>query len=189
MAEVNSGQNEKSRRGSGGGELEAYFDDCYKELRQRARQMFRGERVNHTLQATAVVNEAYLRLANSGSSKFQDRVHFIGSAGKVMRNLLVDHAKMRNAKKRGGEDPSTQLPILWRLVQSQSEPELYEVLDLNDALDELKKVNEKYASIVELHSFAGATIAETAELLGMSKSAVADCRPVAFAWMRRRLAG
>ncbi len=163
---------------------EALLPFVYEELRSVASSCMRGERDAHTLQPTALVHEAYMRLlGNQENPTWQDRQHFIRVAARAMRNVLVDHARKRNALKRGG--PETPVP-LDQVVASFTEQSL-EVLALNEALEELAKTDEELSRLVELRFFAGLTIEETARVLELSPATVERRWKVARMWLKDRL--
>jgi RNA polymerase sigma factor (TIGR02999 family) len=154
----------------------------YDELRSLARRHLRGERHRLTLQPTALVHEAYLRLVGSGVP-WEDRAHFFGVASRLMRQVLVDHARARQAKKRGGEatrveltgvDPSSPLPAV-------------DVLALHEALDRLAAVDATSERIVEMRYFGGLTVEETAEALSISPATVKRDWSAARAWLLREM--
>lgn len=153
----------------------------YQELRKIARRQMLKERAEHTLESTALVHEAYLRLVGQKGSKWQNRAHFFAVASEMARRILVDHAKARNAKKRGGPKVS---------LDDSPEPFVQQdadVIAINDALDELAKLDPRQAKIVELRYFAGLTIEETAEVIGVSTPTVKRDWLVARAFLQRAL--
>jgi RNA polymerase sigma-70 factor (ECF subfamily) len=156
----------------------------FDELRRLAHSYLRRERADHTLQPTALVNEAYLRLVNQQGVRWQSRAHFFGIAANLMRQILVDHARQRAAEKRGGAD-------LQRLSLTQAERVLdradVDVLALDEALERLSAFDQQQARIVELKFFAGLTIEETAEVLGLSHATVERDWKLARAWLKREL--
>jgi RNA polymerase sigma factor (TIGR02999 family) len=157
----------------------------YDELRKLAASYLRRKPGAHTLQATALVHEAYVRLADQKGTSFEHRAQFFGLAAKVMRDILVDHARKRLAAKRGGQ----QL----RLSLSQAErfgrkPEVG-LLALDDALKELAATNPQHSRVIELRFFRGLTIEETAEVMSLSHATVERYWSFARAWLRRELGG
>jgi RNA polymerase sigma-70 factor, ECF subfamily len=157
----------------------------YDELRKLAANYLRRKPGAHTLQATALVHEAYVRLADQKGTSFEHRAQFFGLAAKVMRDILVDHARKRLAAKRGGQ----QL----RLSLSQAErfgrkPEVG-LLALDDALKELAATNPQHSRVIELRFFGGLTIEETAEVMSLSHATVERYWSFARAWLRRELGG
>jgi RNA polymerase sigma factor (TIGR02999 family) len=157
----------------------------YDELRKLAASYLRRKPGAHTLQATALVHEAYVRLADQKGTSFEHRAQFFGLAAKVMRDILVDHARKRLAAKRGGQ----QL----RLSLSQAErfgrkPEVG-LLALDDALKELAATNPQHSRVIELRFFGGLTIEETAEVMSLSHATVERYWSFARAWLRRELGG
>jgi RNA polymerase sigma factor (TIGR02999 family) len=156
----------------------------YDELRTLAEHYMQGERAGHTLEPTALVNEAYVRLVEGESQQaFESRGHFIHVAARAMRNVLVDHARAKKSDKRGGDRRRQPLdPLLAHYEQSQ-----LDLLALDEALERLGQMDEQLARIVELRFFAGLTIAETAPLLGVSTPTVERGWRVARMWLRREL--
>jgi len=157
----------------------------YPELRRIAARKLRSERAGHTLQTTALVHEAYLRLIGDEPRRFADRVHFLAVAARVMRQVLVDYARSRATAKRGG-DPA--LPVPARLqVEDESGVELVELLDLDFALDGLAAEDQQLARLIEMRYFGGMSAEDTAEALGLSVHVVRHDLQLAQAWLRRRL--
>jgi RNA polymerase sigma-70 factor, ECF subfamily len=158
----------------------------YAQLRRIASRHLSGERENHTLQATALVHEAYLKLVNVRERRFADEVHFFAVASRVMRQVLVDHARSRATQKRLGysnrESWTTTLE-----VKGESGPELIELIQLDDALVSLAAVNETLARLIEMRYFGGMTAEESAEALGLSVHVVRHDLRFAQAWLRRKL--
>jgi len=155
------------------------------ELRAIARGYARGQRDGHTLQATALVNEAYLKLVgNAGLADVQDRTHFFRLAARAMRQILVDHARKRRAAKRGGDD-CARLTLKDDLVGAVEVDE--ELLDVDQALTELAALDPEQARLVELRFFAGLEVDEVAAVLGVSKSTVEREWRAARAWLGRRI--
>jgi RNA polymerase sigma factor (TIGR02999 family) len=156
------------------------------ELRSLASSLLRRERANHTLQPTDLVHETFLRLAGLHEMPFEGRRHFYGAAAESMRRILVDHARQRNATKRGGPDQhkvalehAFNLPVDLRL----------DFVRLDEALTELAAAAPEKAKVVELRYFGGLTIEETAEALSVSPATVKREWALARAWLRRELAG
>ena len=155
----------------------------YGELRRLAKHYMRGERMEHTLQATALVNEAYLRLIDYNEIQWQSKAHFFAVAATLMRRILVDHARGRNYAKRGGVQQKISLSKADRFADK---PDV-DLVALDDALKTLAEMNEQQSRIVELRFFGGLTIEETAEVLGVSHAKVERDWAVARAWLRREL--
>ncbi|MFN7994209.1 MAG: sigma-70 family RNA polymerase sigma factor [Bryobacteraceae bacterium] len=153
------------------------------ELRRIAHHAMRGERPGHTLQTTALVNEAYLRLVDRSVIACQDRAHFLGIAAGLMREILVDQARRRCRAKRGGG--AEHLPLDEGLVYSPSMSE--SLLTLNEALDRLSKFDARKARVVELRFFAGMSVEEAAEVLGVHENTVIHDWNLAKAWLKREL--
>lgn len=169
----------------GGNELveEQLFPLVYAELRKLARSHLRRERADHTLQPTALVNEAYLRLVDQSSVEWQGRAHFFGIASRMMRRILVDHARARHAARRGGGVPD--LTFEDELNPGKSID--VDLVELDDALEALAELDPEGSRIIELRYFGGLTIPETAEVLGTSASTVKREWSAARAWLFREL--
>lgn len=156
----------------------------YDELRRIARRYMSRENARHTLQTTALVNEAYLRLINQQNADWQNRAHFFAVAARVMRCLLVDHARARSYEKRGGAG-AVQVSLNEELA---SQPELsLDVLALDEALERLAAVDARKSRIVELRFFGGLSVEETAEVLEVSAITVKREWLKAKAWLFREL--
>jgi RNA polymerase sigma-70 factor, ECF subfamily len=157
----------------------------YDELRTLARAHLRRERVGHTLSTTALVNEAYLRLAGQGGVDGADRRRFFAVASATMRRLLIDHARRRRRLKRGGGLVDAPLEAAAALL---SESEADELLALDDALERLAAVDPRGSAVVQHRFFGGLTLEETAEVLGVSTKTVQRDWLVARAWLRKEVA-
>lgn len=155
----------------------------YNELRRMARRYMRGEREDHTLQSSALVNEAYLRLADHQNIDWQDRVHFFAVAAVAMRRVLVDHARARNGLKRGGGALKVALDDAVDVAGEQAA----HLIALDDALRALATFDERKARVVELRYFGGLTAEEAAEVLGVSLATVERDWSTARAWLLREL--
>lgn len=157
----------------------------YAELKAIADREFRRQPAGHTLQATALVNEAWLRVASKPGG-FQGRTHFLGYAAQAMRHVLVDHARRRHAAKRGGEQQRVTL-----VTGDGREPAEApaDVLDLDAALEKLAQQQPRMARVIELRFFAGATIEEIAADLGVSHMTVSEDWRKARVWLARELGG
>jgi len=166
--------------------LDALMPLVYDELRRLARSYLGRERAGHTLQPTALVNEAYLRLVDQRSVRWQNRAHFFGIAAQLMRRLLVDHARAANAEKRGGGAPRLELEAAEHAAAPGPGVDLEE---LDRALERLARIDPRQSRIVELRYFAGATNEETAEALSIAVATVKRDWTVARAWLRRELGG
>jgi RNA polymerase sigma factor (TIGR02999 family) len=156
----------------------------YKELRRLAHHYMQGERANHTLQTTALVNEAYLRLTDLTRMQWRDRAHFFAMAATLMRRVLVDHARERARDKRGGGVVFTALED-----EPMAAPSSIDALALDEALDRLAAIDPQHARIVELRYFAGLTIEETSEALRISPATVKREWTWARAWLYQQLGG
>jgi RNA polymerase sigma factor (TIGR02999 family) len=156
----------------------------YEELKTIARARLQGERGSHTLQATALVHEAYLRLMNLDRMTLADRAHFLAVAARLMRQILVDHARKRRADKRGGD--KTIIGLEGDSLPATSPG--VDVLALHEALDEMASFDPRQRDLVELRFFGGLTIDEAAEALGVSPATVERQWALAKAWLYQRLA-
>src|SRR5437667_4452550 len=156
----------------------------YSELRRLASNYLRRERPGHTLQPTALVNEAYLKLIDQKNAKWQNRAQFYGVAAQLMRRILVDHARAHQADKRGGsEQQRLSITSAERIVQ---QPEV-DLLALHEALEELATLDPQQERIVELRFFGGLSIEETAEVMDIGHATVERDWKMARAWLRRKL--
>lgn len=155
----------------------------YDDLKRLAASQLRLERNNHTLHPTALVHEAYLRLVNQRTTNWQDRLHFFSIAARVIRRILIDHARERQAQKRGGSE--RPVSIFGQDVAAAETP--IDLLALDEALTELAELSERQAQIVELRFFGGLTIAEVATALDIGSRSVDREWQVARAWLFDRL--
>ena len=164
--------------------FEALIPIIYKELHRLARQQLRKERDDHTLQSTALVNEAYLRLIGQDSGQLSSRTHFLGVAAHVMRQILIDHARARGAVKRDGgnrvELDESEHPVL--------DPDA-DVVALDEALTELAQVDPDLCRIVEMRYFGGLSVEDTAEAMGVSQATIKREWTAAKAWLSHALRG
>ena len=162
--------------------LDRVFPLVYEELRDLAERSFRAERPDHTLQTTALVHEAYLRLVSAPSLTWQNRRHFFGIAAQAMRQILVEHARRRGAEKRGAgrfvtlDDDAAAAPN-----------GAADILGVDEALERLNAVAPRAARVVEMRYFAGLSIEQTAETLGVSAATVKRDWLTARAWLQREL--
>lgn len=156
-----------------------------KELRSLAQKELRGERPGHTLQPTALVNEAYLRLIGDQARDWQSRAHFIGVSVMVMRRILIDHARRKQALKRGGPkvDTGREESEYPGLTHDQAD----ELVALDIALDRLNEINPRQRQVVELRHFGGLSVEETAEVLNLSPITVKRDWAAARAWLRGQM--
>jgi RNA polymerase sigma-70 factor (ECF subfamily) len=157
----------------------------YEELRQQAARYLRHERPGHTLQTTALINEAYLRLIDVKEVDWQSRKHFFAIAANLMRRVLVDHARRRDAEKRGGDNIRLTLDDTLAVA---SGPDV-DLLAIDEALERLSVIDGQQARVVELRFFSGLSVEETAAALGISPKTVKRDWSVARAWLRREIAG
>ena len=162
--------------------LDALIEAVYGELRHLAGAHLRRERSGHTLSATALVHEAWVRLADQ-QQPWQGRAHFFGAASQAMRRILIDYARARTAGKRKGERVSLTLAE----GELKTTPSFDELLAIDTALTELAQVNDRLVRVVECRYFGGLTIPETAEALGVSHTTVSEDWRFARAWLHRAL--
>jgi RNA polymerase sigma factor (TIGR02999 family) len=169
--------------------LEALVPRVYDELHRQAHRYLRGERPNHTLQTSALINEAYIRLAGQKDVQWQNRTHFFGIAASIMRRILVDYARSQQRLKRGGNDQDLPLDdvALSVVAEMTNEQTKIDLILLNSALDKLTEIDERQARIVELRYFSGLTLEETARVLDVSEMTVKRDWNVAKAWIRREI--
>ncbi len=164
---------------------EVLFGLVYDELRRVARAYMQRERADHTLQATALVNEAYLRLFDGQPFQWENRKHLFCTVARSMRRVLMDHARRRGAERHGGAFQKIALdeqgPAIFR--------DLSEFLALGEALDRLAQLSPRQAQVVELHSFAGLTEEETAEVLDVSVKTIKNDWRFAKAWLKTEMGG
>jgi RNA polymerase sigma-70 factor (ECF subfamily) len=162
---------------------EDLFSQAYQELRQVARAYMRRERADHTLQATALVNEAYLKLFEGEPFRWENRKHLFCTVARAMRRILVDHARSHRAERHGGEFRKTNLddhgPAIFQ--------DLPQLIGLDEALKKLAKLNPRQAQVVELHSFAGLTEEEAADVLEVSLKTVKNDWRFAKAWLKAEM--
>jgi RNA polymerase sigma factor (TIGR02999 family) len=172
----------------GGGDataLERLLPMVHADLRKLARHQMHGERAGHTLQTTALVNEAYLRLVELGQMRWQDRVHFFSMAARLMRRILVDHARAQQSQKRGGRLPHVSVEDT-AVLAPQRGPDL---VALDEALEALAAVDPRKSQVIELRFFGGLDVAEAAEALGVSPETIARDWRMAKVWLLRELSG
>jgi RNA polymerase sigma factor (TIGR02999 family) len=155
----------------------------YEELRRIAHSYIRGERKGHTLQTTALVNEAYLRLLDCSRVNWQNRAHFLAVSAQLMRRILIDYARSHGCQKRGGAMERISLNEI-RMVSEGRDPDL---LELDNALQALAVVDARKSQVVELRFFGGLTSEETAEVLGVSPDTVRRDWTLARTWLAREM--
>lgn len=157
----------------------------YEELHLVAQQRLKRERANHTLGATALVNEVYLKFVNQQQITPADRSEFMAVASQSMRNILVDYARTKKRQKRGGDQMKVPLEAVEAFL---SDKEADEVLILDGALARLAAIDERAGQVVQYRFFGGLTLGETAEIMGISKRSVQRCWNTAKAWLRKEVA-
>ena len=187
MGQVPSGQASELLLRWGRGDrkaLEAILPLVYNELRRLARYHLQQQRPNHTLQTTALVHEAYLRLAQEKSPHVENRAHFLGIAAQLMRWILVDYERNRRAAKRGAG--ATRLTLDPNIAE-RSQGRDVDLLALDEALDRLAKMDSQQSQIIELRYFGGLTIEDTSEFLGISPATVKRSWASARAWLLREM--
>jgi RNA polymerase sigma factor (TIGR02999 family) len=163
--------------------LQELMPIVHEELRRLARRQMAGERPGHTLQPTALVNEAYLRLVNLKQIRWQDRAHFLAMGARLMRRILVDIARSHGYQKRGGGAKQVSFTEALDVAEGQAT----DVVALNDALEALADVDERKSRVVELRFFGGLTVEETAEALNVSRETVKRDWTFAKMWLLRHL--
>jgi RNA polymerase sigma factor (TIGR02999 family) len=163
--------------------LDELLPIVYDELRRQAARYLRRERVGHTLQTTALIHEAYIRLVDQRNVRWQNRAHFFGIASQLMRRILVDHARTKKRVKRGGSDVRVSLADLTLSTKAAD----LDVIALDEALERLETIDKQQARIVELRFFSGLTVAETAEVLSISPATVKRDWSMAKAWLHREI--
>ena len=155
----------------------------YRELRRLAAGYLRRERQNHTLQPTALVNEAFLKLVEQRNVRWQNRAHFFGIAAQAMRRILVDHARTHGRVKRGGAGPRVTLDEAMIAAESRS----IDLLALDEALQRLSAIDQRQTRVVELRFFGGLSVEETAEVLHLSPATIKREWSMAKAWLHTQL--
>lgn len=163
--------------------LERLTPLVYQELHKLAQAYLRRERSEHTLQPTALIHEAYLRLMDQAHPEWENRSHFFGVAARLMRQILVEHARTHATFKRGGEAAKVSLDKALNYSQERAA----ELVALNDALDSLATFDERKCRVIELRYFGGLSVEETAQALGVSVPTVVRDQRMAQAWLSREL--
>ncbi|MFN0166470.1 MAG: sigma-70 family RNA polymerase sigma factor [Bryobacteraceae bacterium] len=163
--------------------LDRLMPAVYRELRSLAAAYMRRERVNHTLQSTAVVHEAFLKLVDQREVRWQNRAHFFGIAAQMIRRILVDHARAQRAAKRGGDACTLALDEVLAVAEKRD----IDILALDDALSALARMDERQARVVEMRFFCGLSVEESAEALNTSPATVKRDWVAAKAWLFREL--
>ena len=164
--------------------LEQLMPLVYDELHRQARRYLRHERQQHTLQTTALIHEAYLKLVDQREVNWESRTHFFAVAANMMRRILVDHARAKHREKRGGAGENLPLDEALLVVSDERSIDL---IALDEALNRLAEFDEQQSRIVELRYFSGLTLEETAEALKISRTTVANDWALAKAWLHREL--
>jgi RNA polymerase sigma factor (TIGR02999 family) len=167
--------------------LDKLIPIVYDQLRRQAASYLRRERVGHTLQTSALINEAYLRLVDQHSMRWQNRDQFFAIAAQMMRRILVDHAKGKHREKRGGSMIKVTLGHAMEVEAGSGRG--MDLIALDQALDRLARIDEQQSRIVELRYFSGLSIEQTAKALGISPATVKRDWRMAKAWLRRELGG
>lgn len=163
--------------------LEQLMPLVYNELRQIAKRYLRKERADHTLQTTALVHEAYIRLIDQNHANWQNRAQFFGVAAQMMRRILVDHARGHHADKRGGGAAKLSLDEAIEIADQKE----VDLIALDDALTNLAELDEQQSRVVELRFFGGLTVEETAEVMKLSPATIKREWSMAKAWLHREL--
>ena len=163
--------------------LPELFEEAYEELRHLAGWHFQRESPGHTLQPTAVVHEAFIRLVKEKKSAWESRAQFLSVASGMMRRIMIDHARKKKAAKRGGR--LRRIPLEEGAILTVDQPDAF--LAVCEALDRLKALNERQGQVVELRFFGGLTLDEIAEVMNLSRSCVDRAWRTARAWLQREL--
>jgi len=177
---------EELRQGTPGAR-EELFRIVYAELKQLAAAKMRRQPGDHTLQPTALVHEAYLRLMGSEAPRFEDRSHFFGSAARAMRSILVDFARQRQSLKRGGGRAPSTLQDDDRAAGKAPDPDPAEILAVHEALEKLEAIDPDRSRVVELRFFGGLEMEEIAAVLGVAERTVYRSWNTARAWLFREM--
>lgn len=172
-------------RGANKNALDELTPALYEELRRLARHFLASERPNHTLQPTALVHEAYIRLVDQRVTDWRNRAHFLGVAATLMRRILINYAEARNAAKREAYVKAIALDDALDLAATRE----VDVLELNRSLDALSQLDPRQGKVVELRYFGGLTVEETAEVLGISRATVKREWLTARLWLMRQMEG
>jgi RNA polymerase sigma factor (TIGR02999 family) len=181
--------NAAAKAARGGRDPDDLLPAVYDELRRIAGAYMKGERPGHTLDATGLVHEAYLKLVDQDRVEWQGRTHFLAVAARAMRRILVDHARTRARGKRGGSDnPITLRDTIHGVRDDDRALDLDTIIDLDAALQRLETLDERQAELVELRFFGGCTVDEAADRLGISTRTAEGDWMHARAWLRRELA-
>ena len=165
--------------------LDALLPLVYEELRKQAARYLRHERPGHTLQTTALIHEAYLKLVDQKNVHWQNRAHFFGIAAQLMRRILVDHARTKKRAKRGGSD----IRVSFNDANLMGQAKDLDIVALDEALDRLAAIDQQQSRIVELRFFSGLTVEETAEVMSISPATVKRDWSMAKAWLHREISG
>lgn len=163
----------------------ALFEAVYSELHRLSMANLRRERANHTLQPTALVNEAYVRLIGGHALRFESRAHFFVTAARTMRRILIDHARSHRASKRTGHLKRVELDDHLIAVRDQAD----ELISLDSALDKLAALSARQARVVELRFFSGLGVEETSNIMGISEKTVKRDWALARAWLEKEIRG
>jgi len=164
-------------------DLDKLMPAVYDELRRQAARYLRREQAGHTLQTTALIHEAYVRLVDQRNVQWQNRAHFFGIAAQMMRRILVDHARTKKRAKRGGSVIKVSLADATLPVNERD----LDVVALDEALNRLAEIDEQQSRVVELRFFSGLTVEETAEVMNISPATVKRDWSMAKAWLHREL--
>lgn len=165
--------------------LDTLLPLVYEELRKQAARFLRHERPGHTLQTTALIHEAYLKLVDQKNVHWQNRAHFFGIAAQLMRRILVDHARTKKRAKRGGSD----IRVSFNDANLMGQTKDLDIVALDEALGRLAAIDQQQSRIVELRFFSGLTVEETAEVLAISPATVKRDWSMAKAWLHREISG
>lgn len=168
---------------------ERFVEAVYRELKQMARNQLRGERPGQSVQASALVNDLYLRMLGRNEQDWQNRAHFFCAAASNLRRILIDRARARRAQKRGGQFARVDFDEQLRVYAETDEAEAERLIALDEALEELARLDQRQSRIVELRFFAGLTAEETAAAMNLSRRTVMREWSMARAWLHDRIQG
>lgn len=163
--------------------LDTLLPVVYEELRKQAARYLRRERPGHTLQTTALIHEAYMKLVDQKNVHWQNRAHFFGIAAQLMRRILVDHARTKKRAKRGGSN----IRVSFNDANVPAPSQNFDIVAVDEALARLSEIDEQQSRIVELRFFSGLTVEETAEVLAISPATVKRDWSMAKAWLHREI--
>src|SRR5215203_266900 len=167
--------------------LERLMPVVYDELRKQAARFLRKERAGHTLQTTALIHETFLKLVDQRNSSWENRTHFFAISARLMRRILIDHARTKQRSKRGGPDAMQITLDETVLIESNEQNHGIDLIALDEALDRLEVIDDQQVRVIELRYFSGLSLEDTAAALKVSRTTVVNDWRMARAWLRREL--